>query len=339
MTLRERITAFSQLGDYLSLLKPAELEIIYQKAAAHNGWFTKKSIDLAFQGIIKWLHTAELNKWLSAYELSDTNLQPKTVGIVMAGNIPLVGFHDFLSILITGNIVQAKLSSQDPYLPKLLGDELIQIDQRFADFIQWVERLKDMDAIIATGSDNTSRYFDYYFGKYPHIIRKNRISCAIVQGDEHPEDFNNLGKDIFYYYGLGCRNVSKIYVPEHFDITTLIDGLEGFEYVMDNHKYANNYNYNRSIFLVSQTAHLDNGFCLFENNEKLASPTSVVYVEKYGQLDDLVQHLNQIEEKVQCLVSKDGWFPNSLPFGKAQEPALWDYADRVDTMKFIRSLA
>jgi hypothetical protein len=339
MHIQERIEAFVKLGDYLDRIGEEELEHIHLTAKTHNGWFIEQNVDLAIAGIRRWLDKKNLEAWVEGYDLPNTNQSPRTIGIVMAGNIPLVGFHDLLSVLITGHAVQIKLSSQDPFLLKYMVEKLIIIEPRFHQSVHFVERLKNMDAVIATGSDNTSRYFEYYFGKYPHIIRKNRTSCAILLGDETTEDFINLGKDIFYYFGLGCRNVSKIFVPENYDFTPLIDALGNYSYVLDNHKYANNYLYNRSILLLNQTHHLDSGFCLFQQHKDIASPTSVIYYEEYKDSEQLKEKLYAISEKTQCIVSIEGGFKGSLSFGKAQEPELWDYADHVDTVKFLTSLS
>jgi hypothetical protein len=338
MHIQERIAAFVKLGYHFNQISKDELDYICQTAKAHNGWFSRENVELAIAGIRLWLEKQQLEKWVKNYAFLDINPAPKRVGLVMAGNIPLVGFHDFLSVLITGNNVQAKLSSQDPFLPKYLVEKLTEIEPRFLRHIQFVDRLKTMDAIIATGSDNTSRYFEYYFGKYPHIIRKNRTSCAILSGGENTSDFINLGKDIFYYFGLGCRNVSKLFVPRDYDFKPLTEALSAYSTVMDNHKYANNYHYNRSIFLVNQTTHLDLGFSLLRRHKDLVSPTSVVYYEEYPNDEWLESTLSSESEKLQCTVSKDGWFNGSFPFGKAQEPTLWDYADHVDTVKFLLSL-
>lgn len=322
----------------MSNMDDREIAIVHEKAFANNGWFIPQHIDFAIKAISERLTKKNLEHWLAKYELPDINPTPKTIGIIMAGNIPLVGFHDFLSILISGNNVMAKLSSQDSFLPRHIAEKLIHIDPRFSQHIRFEEKLKNMDAVIATGSDNTSRYFEYYFGKYPHIIRKNRTACAILNGTETQEDFANLGKDIFAYFGLGCRNVSKIYVPKGYEFAELIRGISTNDYVMDNHKYANNYYYNKSIFLVNQEPHLDAGFCLLQQNAGLVSPTSVVFYEFFGNTDELENILASQKEKIQCLVSKHGWFEGSFPFGKAQEPELWDYADNIDTIRFLTSL-
>jgi hypothetical protein len=243
----------------------------------------------------------------------------------MAGNIPLVGFHDLLCVLISGHRLSAKLSSQDSVLMRYVVEKLVAIEPRFKDYISFVERMNDADAVIATGSDNTARYFEYYFRNIPHIIRKNRSSCAILRGTETNEQLIALGKDVFSYFGLGCRNVSKLFVPKDYDFKRLLDLWQPYHDVFNHHKYVNNYDYNKSILLVNRTPHLDNGFVLITENKALVSPISVVYYE-VGEPDPS-------SDKIQCVVSAE-----HVPFGKTQEPELTDYADRVDTLKFLTAL-
>jgi hypothetical protein len=254
----------------------------------------------------------------------------------MAGNIPLVGFHDFLCALISGNNVQIKLSSKDSKLIKYLVGYIERIEPSFQGRITFKERLEGFDAIIATGSDNSARYFEYYFGKYPNIIRKNRTSCAILTDAESDQEIANLGIDIFSYFGLGCRNVSKLYVPTDYDFINLLSRLESFKEIIHHHKYCNNYDYQKSILLVNGVQHLDNGFLLLQENEKLVSPISVLYYERYVDESDLRNKLKVNAEKIQCIVGKVK--PAEIPFGQAQYPNVWDYADQIDTLKFLSEL-
>lgn len=336
MELERRIEAFARLGKFIATIEEEEKNHLRDKAKSHNGWFTQESVDFALEGILRYLDEEKIRKWLSAYPVPPENWTPRKVGAVMAGNIPLAGFHDALCILITGNILQAKLSSQDPFLPKYLFEQLLEIEPGFLSKIEITEKLAGFDAVIATGSDNSSRYFDYYFGKYPGIIRKNRTACAVISNNDGPEDFKNLGADVFRYFGLGCRNVSKLFVPAAFDFHSLIDAWKHFDHVMDNHKYANNYHYNRSIALVNQTPHLDSGFVLLLESEELVSPVSTIHYEYYD--DPAAIRMDTIRNKLQCVVSRDGWFENSLPFGSAQLPELWHYADNIDTLDFLLKL-
>jgi hypothetical protein len=335
MELIERIKAFALLGSKISNLSEEERGKIYDQARNLNPWFVPESVELSLKGIALFLNEEKLNQWASAYTLTEQN---KKVGLAMAGNIPLVGFHDYLSVLLSGNEVIIKLSSQDSYLLPLINEWLIEIEPRFANKIHVEERLKNIDAIIATGSDNTSRYFEYYFRNIPHIIRKNRSSIAILMGEEDTDQLTELGKDVFSYFGLGCRNISKVFVPEGYEFIKLLDSWAGYREIINHHKYANNYDYQKSILLVNKIPHLDNGFILLTQQEQLVSPISVLYFETYTTQTDLKNKVKIQKDKIQCIVSAKGWFDQSIPFGKAQQPDLWDYADSIDTMQFLADI-
>ena len=336
MNLVERVRAFNLLGNKIDHLSVEEKDIIIDRASSLNPWFVPKSIILSLHGISRFLKEENLSTWANKYNLSDE--KNKKVGIAMAGNIPLVGFHDYLSVLISGNEVVIKLSSQDSYLLPKINSWLIEIEPRFSNKIHFAERLNKVDAIIATGSDNTSRYFEYYFRNIPHIIRKNRSSVAILMGGEDSTHLTELGKDVFSYFGLGCRNISKFFVPEGYEFIKLLDSWECYKEIINHHKYANNYDYQKSILLVNKIPHLDNGFVLITQNEQLVSPISVVYFETYTTQSDLKRKIKIQKDKIQCIVSENGWFDESLPFGKAQFPELWDYADGIDTLKFLSEI-
>lgn len=337
MTIDEKKAAFIKTGIHISALSAEQLDEWTFRTQSTNPWFTPESIHYALQGISFMLQKEQLDQWLQAY--SFTPHAPQKIGVVMAGNIPAVGFHDFMSVLLSGHILLAKLSSQDSFLLKEIAAILIDTEPRFADCIHFVERLNDADAIIATGSDNSARYFHYYFGKKPHIIRQNRTSCAILNGEETSEDLLALGKDITYYFGLGCRNVAKMYVPAEYNFTPFFESIESLNPMIHHNKYANNYDYQKAIFLVNQIHHYDNGFLLLTQNEALVSPTSVVYYESYTDLEELKNKVASNQSKLQCVVTKDGWYPGSISFGNTQCPAVWDYADGVDTMAFLLSLS
>lgn len=334
MTIEKRINSFSALGKRLQSLSGDELASLVDKIKAENAWFTPASIEMALDGIITMLDETKLKAWLSNYEL--TEHAPKTVALVMAGNIPLVGFHDLLCVLISGHYAQVKSSSKDTASFQFIVRELIAIDPEFQKSITTTERLKNFDAVIATGSDNSSRYFDYYFGKYPHIIRKNRTSCAILTGNETENDFRALAKDVFSYFGLGCRNVSKLYVPTGYSFSPLLDSWEIFNEIRHHHKYANNYDYQKSIMLVNSVPFLDNGFVMITQSDKTVSPISVLHYEYYTDQQDLEHKITTAQEKLQCVVGSS--LPATIPFGRAQFPELWDYADGVDTMTFVGGL-
>lgn len=335
MDIKQRINAFSKLGERLGNLKADELDTLIDLVSASNTWFRKESVESAISGLIYMLRSSSLSSWVDAYNIIDQN---KKIGIIMAGNIPAVGFHDFLCVVTSGNQALVKLSSQDDVMMNFLFSELLKIEPQLKSFIHVVDRLNDMDAVIATGSDNTSRYFNYYFSKYPHIIRKNRTSCAVIGGEEEKAQFRNLGDDIFQYYGLGCRNVSKLFVPKDYQFDSFYEGIASFNNVIHHHKYNNNYDYNKSIYLVNSEPHFDNGFLLLRKSDQLVSPISVLFYQEYDDHDHLNDLLEGQRDKIQCIVSSSGWWSGSIEFGQAQEPAVNDYADNIDTMQFLTNL-
>lgn len=343
MQLKQRINAFVKLGKFLSEINSeasgeteVEVETILNKAQAENGWFTQENIKFALSSWNEALSEKNLLQWISNYKVEE--VKPKVVAIIMAGNIPLVGFHDFLSVLITGNKVLAKLSSNDKTLLPFLAEYLISVEPEFKNYIEFTEgKLENFDAVIATGSNNTSRYFDYYFGKYPNIIRKNRNSLAVLTGNETTEELQKLADDIFIYFGLGCRNVSKLYLPENYDFEPFFNAMFSWKEIIHNHKYINNYDYNKAVYLMDSFPLLDNEFMLLKEDTGFSSPISVVFYEKYNSLENIKKELEAQSENIQCLVSTAG-LPNEIPFGKAQHPALLDYADGLDTVDFLLKL-
>lgn len=347
MELKRRINALVGLSKFIAkphnnnLLpnKENQLEPIFKKTLAKNGWFTLENIQFALQKWSEALSEENLNQWISKYDFENKAFKnEKTVAIIMAGNVPLVGFHDFISVLITGHRVLAKLSSNDNVLIPFLTEKLISLEPEFKNHISFTEeKLTGFDAVIATGSNNTSRYFDYYFGKYPHIIRKNRNSVAVLTGNETEEDLNLLADDIFRYFGLGCRNVSKLYVPEDYDFERFFKAIYHWKDIIHNHKYINNYDYNKAVYLMDELPLLDNGFLLLKEDSGFSSPIAVVFYEKYSALSDLKNVLEENSDALQCVVSKN--IPNALSFGKTQSPELWDYADGVDTIDFLLGLS
>jgi hypothetical protein len=338
MNLQERINSLENWAKQIEGLDQATLSGLLAKAHNKNGWFTPESTEQALTGILTWFKPGKLETWLKPYSVSPTFLN-SSVGLVMAGNIPLVGFHDFLCVLISGHVARVKLSSQDEELLPFLAKLLVQIDARWRDRFSFEERLNNVDAVIATGSDNSARYFEYYFRDKPKIIRKNRTSVAVIVGEESQAELTELGKDVFTFYGLGCRNVSKVFVPENFDLTTLLDAFQPYKEIVNHNKYGNNYDYQRAIRLVSSKPFLDAGFLVLEKSEDLVSPIAVLYHEPYTDQAHLTSLLQAKSEKIQCIVSAKGWFKGSVPFGDAQTPALHDYADGVDTMNFLTALS
>jgi hypothetical protein len=336
MKVEERITAFHRLGKELDAISEETFQSLATSAKNENAWFTIDSVRMAVRGITSWLDAGKLLAWTSPYNVApdSDDKSHRTVAIVMAGNIPLVGFHDFLCVLISGYKVMIRTSSKDKVLINYVVEVLIRIEPRFAGRIMFADLLKGFDAIIATGSDNTSRYFEYYFGKYPNIIRRNRTSVAVINGYESVEELNALGTDVFSYFGLGCRNVGKVFIPKDYNPAHLLDAWSTHRDIIHHHKYCNNYDYQKSVLLVAQLPFLDSEYVMLQQHEKLFSPLSVVYYEYYDNEEALAQKMLAVEDKIQCVVSSKG----DIRFGQSQFPTLSDYADRVDTMQFLNNL-
>ncbi len=349
MLLNDRIKAFSILGEFLNQFKNTDFEVIkpesgtqdffsemthkINSAVHYNGWFTKENVIFSIEQWSNALTEKNLQDWISSYTIEQ--VEPKVVGVVMAGNIPLVGFHDFLSVLICGHHVLVKQSSNDNQLLPFLASYLITIEPRFKNYITFTtEKFKDFDAVIATGSNNTARYFEYYFGKVPNIIRKNRNSVAILSGNETKEQLELLGKDIFRYYGLGCRNVSKLMVPKTYDFDLFFKSMYPYNTIMDSAKYANNYDYNKAVYLMSNYKLLENGFLMLKEDQSYSSPIATLFYETYESIDELNQKLIGDKDKIQCTVSDD-FSKSSVKFGNTQNPTLSDYADDIDTIEFL----
>jgi hypothetical protein len=313
--------------DFIDLIKLSQ---------SHNGWFTQDQVYHSIQSWAIALQEENLNKWLSKYDFSE--VEPKTVGLILAGNIPLVGFHDFLSVLISGHNVLVKTSSNDQHLIKFLAKYLITFSPEIENRITFTDaKLENFDAVIATGSNNTARYFEYYFKDKPNIIRKNRNSVAVLNGKETQEDLVNLGEDIFRYFGLGCRNVSKLFVPKDYNFDAFFKAIYEYKDVIFYEKYSNNYDYNKAVFLMSNFKLLDNEFLTLKEDISYASPISSVFYERYENIEDIKKQLEKDADQIQCVVS-NGVIENSIPFGKTQQPELWDYADNVDTLLFLNKL-
>jgi hypothetical protein len=335
ISLNDLKESFIRLGTlFKSLNGENEFEELVVKTRAKNPWFTRENILFSFSAWAEALTNEQMNQWLQPYEaLLEKNHSPNTIGVINAGNIPLVGFHDFLCVIMSGNKYLGKNSSDDPYLMPFVAEKLLQVESKLKERISFADKLSGFDAVIATGSNNSARYFEYYFGKYPHIIRMNRNAVAVLTGNETTDDLKNLGQDIFQYFGLGCRNVSKIFIPENYELKIFFEGIESFSSVSQHHKYMNNHDYNNAVYLLKKIPFLDNGFVLLKEDEAIPSPISVVYYEFYNDFKSLEQKLEAEKDKLQCIVGKD-----FIPFGRAQHPQLWDYADGVDTMSFLLML-
>ena len=332
MTRNEIIAALSAVGALMQ--EPDEqLSSVLRRTEINNPWFT----DLECRRMLSSFSELMLNKsaletWAARYEENTTS---KTVGLVLAGNVPFVGMHDIICVLVSGHKALIKLSSKDSFFFPWFKQQLVQMNAGFDQKLVFTDKLEQFDAIIATGSNNSARYFEYYFGKYPNIIRKNRTSVAILTGNESEETIYNLGKDVFYYYGLGCRNVSKVFIPEHFDKQLLFKYWEDYRYVTDNTKFKNNYDYNRALLMLNNTSYLTNDFYMLVDSDQLHSPLSVLYCETYFSEAALQEQLDLIAPELQCVVAAA---PGNTAFGKTQFPGLSDYADFVDTMLFLNTI-
>ena len=338
MQQKDRIDALVKLGDDLRAYISNDeqnyhfsyIDQAVQEAAKYNPWFLKRFTLTALKNISSWLSKDALSSWLSHYNDSQNSMR---VALIMAGNLPLVGFHDLLAVLSMGHKAIVKMSSKDEILYPMIKGLLMQYNEAFAQNIEFVQLLpKDFDAVIATGSNNSARYFEYYFGKYPSIIRKNRSSVAIVPENANDEWLQKLADDIFLYFGLGCRSVSKLFLPKGIDIQKLIATFDKYSFLADNYKYFNNYEYNKSILLVNKEKHLDNGFVLFQENEGLSSPVSMLYYEYYESLDALEAKLRFIRNDLQCIV---GERMDRVEVGTSQFPTLDDWADEKNVLDFL----
>jgi hypothetical protein len=349
MTIEERKSYFVQVGKFLSLFGDGtnnsvkitpqnerffnELNNKIDQSIHYNGWFTRENVIFSLQQWSKALTQSNLDTWLKPYEFDQK--EQKTVAIIMAGNIPLVGFHDFLSVLISGHKVLVKQSSNDKQLLPVIAAYLMNIAPEFEDRIEFTEdRLSDFDAVIATGSNNTARYFEYYFSRKPNIIRKNRNSIAVLTGKESNEQLEALGEDIFKYFGLGCRNVSKLYVPKEYNFDSFFKAMYPWNSLLNSAKYANNYDYNKAVYLMSEFKLLENGFLILKNDESFGSPIATLFYEEYEGEKELQEKLQQNKENLQCVVGTEA----EVDFGQTQQPNLWDYADGVDTLRFLEKL-
>ena len=302
-------------------------------AQEHNGWFTQNNILFALDNWSNSLTDSNVNKWITKYNFN--NIKPKKVAIIMAGNIPLVGFHDFISVLVSGHDVIVKQSSNDKHLLPYLSKYLEFVEPSFKGKIIFTdEKLKDFDAVIATGSDNTARYFEYYFKNKPSIIRKNRNSVAVLTGKETKEQLAGLSEDIFRYYGLGCRNVSKLFVPNYYNFDNFFEAMYSWHPIINENKYANNYDYNKAVYLMSEFDMLENGFLMIKEDASYGSPIATLFYEKYNSIDELKYKLLADKEMIQCIVA-DNLIKNEVEFGKTQIPHLWDYADGIDIVDFL----
>lgn len=348
MTLQQRINAFVQTGLFINRhfnnnFKAEEIQLhqglnkLVETTHSFNNWFIPEFVNTAIINVAALLEENQLSSFCKDIESKDTSissLSAKTVAVICAGNIPMVGFHDIMCVLLSGHKVLIKLSSDDdillPFFLKLLTHYEPELENNifFSD-----SKLANFNAVIATGSNNTSNYFNFYFGKYPHIIRKNRTSIAIIEGNETTEDLKNLGKDIFLYFGLGCRNVSKLLVPKGYTFDSFFESIIDYGFVINNKKYGNNYDYNRAIYLLEKIPFFDNNFLMLRQSNELHSPVGVLYYDYYSDKTNLNDIIKAFEGNLQCVIGK-----NFVPFGYSQQPVITDFADNIDTLKFLVNL-
>ncbi len=340
--LVDRISNLVQLGK--ALRTDEQFQTACETAHINNPFFTKEFVERAVNAICdEMLNEEKLKSFANLYPALSENRPVKTVGIIMAGNLPLVGFHDFLCVYLSGNKASIKLSSKDDKLFVALLNVLEKIDTSLREKVKLIERLENFDAVIATGSNNSNRYFEFYFRDYPKILRKNRSSIAVLSGEETREELESLADDIFLYFGLGCRSVSKLFVPKDYDLTQLFPHFSKYNWLHEHSKYMNNYDYYRSILLLNRTSHLADEKLMIEESEKISSPISVVYAERYDKVADLKNRIESFNEQLQCVtmhekMAKKLDFSAFIKFGQTQNPALNDYADGVDTMDFLLKL-
>lgn len=340
-SVHSRISAVCDLGSFFGKILNDETETPefhskLKSAEIQNPWFTPENLNYCLKQWNEVLTRENIENWLKDYKYSDS---PKKVGIIMAGNLPLVGLHDLISVILSGHDAIVKTSSKDDVLMSAVIDFLTGNYPELKNSIQKTERLKDLDAVIATGSNNTARYFEYYFKDIPHIIRKNRTGVAVLDGSESKQELNGLADDIFRYFGLGCRNVTKLFLSENYNTDQLFESFFEWKDIINHPKYANNYDYNRAVFLLGKEKFLDNNFVMLKESESFHSPIAVVHYSYYKNQDELKNILNQNSEEIQCIVGHPiKGFENQIGFGQSQKPGLSDYADGVDVMNFLESL-
>ncbi|WP_370896378.1 acyl-CoA reductase [Chryseobacterium gossypii] len=341
MHIENQVLGLTRLGEYINgfLAKSpesynendSEFELLLKKSEIENPWFTIDNQKFALQQWADLLNEKNIRNWLKNYSISKIS---KRVGLILAGNIPLVGLHDVVSVVLANHVPVIKLSSKDKYMIPYLLRKWKEFSEGYVGY-EIVDKLENFDAVIATGSNNTARYLEYYFKDYLSIIRKNRTSIAVLKGDETDGELQLLAKDIFQYFGLGCRNVTRLFIPQDFVIDRLFENFLGFKDIINHNKYANNYDYNRAVYLLNQEQFWDNNFVMLKEDDRLFSPLSVINFSRYSSLEDVKAFIAENEENIQCVVAKADLGLDSIPFGEAQNPGLDTYADNVDTMKFL----
>lgn len=345
MNIDKRIDAFVRLGERMIVdsmqCSTSEFKKVIKDASNHNPWFTSENVYYAIDSIAKlWLTRETLESFIAKYPKDYfAPTKSKKVVVIMAGNIPFAGFHDMLCVLLYGHRFLGKVSSKDGHLISTLIDLLVEIEPEFKEMIELSEvTLHGFDAVIATGSDNSSRYFDYYFKSYPTIIRKHRNSIAVLSGNETEEDLTHLSDDIFIYFGLGCRNVSMLLVPKGYDFKGLLKAFKVWQNLDAHNKYMNNYEFQKTMNLMNLIDHIDTDFMLLKQNESIGSTVGVVHYKEYDKIDEVLEFVNQHLNGLQCIVGNGSLIPNAIPFGSTQTPRIDEFADGIDTIDFLAKL-
>lgn len=336
-TLEKTINALSKIGEIFGNEHNTELKHVCENAYIKNPWFTPQNVSLAIGYWSQKLQNDALYEWATRENIVQP-ATPKTIGVITAGNIPLVGLHDIVCVIVTGNIALVKLSSDDEELVKFFAAKWAEIVPEWANRIQFTERIDAVDAIIATGSNNTARYFDYYFAKYPHIIRKNRNSIAVLTGSESPETLASIGRDVISYFGKGCRNVTQVWAPQGYEWPKMLDNFMQYGDIINHHKYANNYTYHKAILLMNLDKHLDTGFLILKEDTKIYAPISMLNYAHYNSLQEMQLFITENKENIQCVISEATEIEGAILPGQSQNPELWDYADGVNTVGFLMAL-
>jgi len=332
MNVFNRKELLVRLGNYMQSADE-EWQQVKNKAYLENRWFTPEFTELSINNVVQnYLQPDQLEQLITQYQLPEKNNASKKIGIVMAGNIPLVGFHDLLCVFLTGHCAMVKTSSKDQVLIQHLVKKLVDWNEQVEQIIVISEMLRNCDAYIATGSNNSSRYFEYYFGRYPSIIRKNRTSVAILTGKEKRYELDKLADDVYQYFGLGCRNVTKIFVPKNYDFAPLLNAFKKYDHLADHHKYKNNYDYNLAILILNNQYYMSNESIILVENESPFSPIAQLHYQYYSNENEVRTSIKD-DRNIQCIVSK-----KDIGFGGAQSPQVCDYADGIDTIAFLKTL-
>ena len=340
MFFQKRLQDFQKLGKQISvLLEDGAFDAAIKQQSIENKWFTEENCRDALTALAAMFDEKSIETFHQKYQsLFLKEQKPKKIAVISAGNIPCAAFHDFFCVLVSGNQFIGKLSSQDALLLPFLAKILINIASEFAEKIVFVEKLPQFDKIIATGSNNSARYFEHYFKNYPMLLRKNRNSIAVLNGKETDDDLRKLAIDIFQYFGLGCRSVSKLFVPKNYDFQQVFKIFqEASKSLLMHNGYVNNYEYHRAIYALNRIDYMDGDSFLLLQNQSFTSPIAVIFYEEYETMNEMLNNIQLHKNEIQCIVSKDIAIVTRVAFGEAQHPALWDYPDDEDILLFCVS--